>query len=144
MTANRKQAREALAQYFTEHLSSAEAVYAYQVSDFGGKSPVVYITSSGSSRKRLTGRGFDATFILNVHTFVLYPSENTGNTYTERDAEAILDQLEYEIACAVENIQNHALIKAISYDESSNADTTAEIGGETYLHEIIPLTVACF
>jgi hypothetical protein len=144
MTVNRKQAREALAQYLAANLASAEAVYAYQVSDFSGKSPVVYVTSSASNRRRMTGRGFDATFTLNAHTFVLYPSENTGAGYTERDAEAILDQLEYEIGCAVETIQNHSLIKAISYAESSNADTTVEIGGETYLHEIIPLTIACF
>lgn len=144
MTINRKDARYALAGYLGEKLTAAQAVHAYQVADFQGASPVVYITSSGSDRQRLTGRGLTSSFTFNVHLFVLYPSEHTGEGYTEQQAEDILDDLEHQVAQAVEEIHGHSLIKAISYAEQSNADTTAEIGGETYLHEIVPLIVNCF
>ena len=143
-TINRKAVREALATYLDGALPSAEAVFPYQVSDFAGKSPIVYITSSGSSREKFTGVGFRSTFKLNIHTFVLYPSENTGAGYTEQDAENILDDLEYQIASAILSIGSHALIKAISYPEQSNADNAVEIGGETYLHEVVPVEIVSF
>lgn len=141
---SRKDARNALAGYLSSTLTSAQKVYAYQVSDFSQEAPIVYITSSGSDRQLLTGRGFSNAFSLNVHTFVLYPSEHTGKNYNEQNAEDILDQLEAQIAQAVLDIRGHSIIKSIQYQEGSNADTTVEIGGETYLHEIIPLILTCY
>lgn len=143
MTASRKDAREALAALLKPYLTSAQEIYAYQVSDFDRKSPVVYITSSGSRREKLTGRGFATVFTLNVHTFVLYPSENTGKGYSEKDAEDILDSLEHQIAGAILNIQGSPLIQSAAYAEPSDADGTVEVGGETYLHEIIPVAIYC-
>ena len=72
----------------------AEAVYAYQVGDFGKKSPVVVVTGAG------TGRGnpliVDPTdFLLEVHTFVLYATED--GSWTEQQSEDRLDLLEKSI-----------------------------------------------
>lgn len=139
---SRKTAREALATYLTSIMTSATAVYAYQVADFNKQSPVCYLTSSKAFRERFTRDGFNSEFSINLHTFVLYPSEKTTG-YTEQDAENILDQLEQETAEAVLAIKNHEIIKNIRYGEPSNADDVVEIGGETYLHEIIPLILTC-
>jgi len=139
---SRKSAREALASYLTAKLVSATAVYPYQVADFNKQSPVCYLTSSKAFRERFTRDGFNSEFTINLHTFVLYPSEKTEG-YTEQDAENILDQLEQETAEAVLAIKNHAIIKNIRYGEPTNADNAVEIGGEMYLHEIIPLILTC-
>lgn len=142
MTVSRRDAREALAAYLTGTIIAATAVYPYQVADFAGQSPIVYITSSGSERTKLTGQGYRSMFKLNVHSFVLYPSKATDG-YTEQDAENILDEIEHQVADAFLSIANNPVIKAISYGETSNADNTIEIGGETYLHEIMPVEVYC-
>lgn len=147
---NRKDVRKALAGYLSTYLNSAQVVYAYQVSDFRpakskqAQSPVVYITSGGSGREKLTPRGFTSQFLLNVHTFVLHPSEDTGSGYTKENAEDILDDLEREVADAVLAIKNHELIKAIAYVSESDANDVVEIGGEAFLHEIIPLQITCY
>lgn len=140
---NRKDVRSALATYLQASVTKAQAVYPYQVADFNGASPVVYITSSGSARVKLSGLGFNSNFVLNIHTFVLYPKK-PDLAYSEQTAENLLDDLEQEIASACLNIKNHSLIKAIMYDQPSNADGMAEIAGETYLHEIISVNVNCF
>lgn len=139
---SRKSAREALASYLSTKLVSATAVYPFQVADFNKQSPVCYLTSSKAFRERFTRDGFNSEFTINLHNFVLYPSEQTTG-YTEQDAENILDQLEQETAEAVLAIKNHEIIKNIRYGEPTNADTAIEIGGETYLHEIIPLILTC-
>lgn len=139
---SRQEVRQELARFLTGRMESAEKVYAYQKADFGKASPVVYLTSSSSHRQKLTGRGYQSVFVINAHLFVLYASK--GGNWTEEDAENTLDQLEFELANAVLDIQNNRLISHIRYSGASNADDTAVIGGETYLHEIVPLEVTCF
>jgi hypothetical protein len=143
MTINRKDARSALSEYLKTNLTKTQSVYGYQVADFNGASPVVYVTSSGSDRKKITGMGVASTFQLNIHIFVLYPTK-PDVTYTEATAEDLLDDIEAEIANACFGIRNHDLIKAISYSEPSNADGVADLSGETYLHEIVSVNVTCF
>ena len=58
----------------------------------------------------------------------------------------ISGQVEGEIAAVVGNPENARSLawEAIFYNGRSNADQAAVIGGETYLHEVIPLQVEVF
>jgi hypothetical protein len=141
-TINRKIVRHELAKYLTGFMKSAAKVFPYQVGDFKKMTPVVYITSGGSERNRLTGRGFQSGFDFNVHILVLYADEESK--WTEDQAEDLLDTLEFELAEAVISISNHETIKHLAYQGKSNANGTALIGGLTYLHEIVPVSAHCF
>ena len=140
---NRKEARKALAAHLATLVTKAEEVFDHQASDFGGASPVVYVTSSKSSRRLTSLREKEGTFGFNVHTFVLYPGK-VDPDYTESDAEDMLDDIECQIADACDSSLDDPIIQGISCSEPSNADDTAKIAGETYLHEIIPVTITCF
>ena len=122
-------------------MPSAQAVFHFQKSDFGKASPVVYITSSGSRRKKLTRSGYQSQFKLNIHLWVLQVSKD--GTWTEEQAEDALDQLEKELAEACLSVQGSSLISFIEYEGQSNADGIVIIGGEPYLHEIVPVVVTC-
>jgi hypothetical protein len=143
-TTTRKDIRATLAALLAANVPSAQAVYAYQVADFQGQSPVIALTSSGSERAPMTLRGARSTFWINAHVFVLYADAASG--WTEEMAEDALDQVEGEIAAVVGNPDNARSVswEAIFYNGRSNADQAAVIGGETYLHEVIPLQVEVF
>ncbi len=141
MTASRAEVRQELAKYLKGAMPSAQEVYHFQKSDFGKASPVVYITSSGSNRQRLTRAGYQSHFKLNVHLWVLQVSKD--GAWTEEQAEDALDQLEKELAEACLNVQGSRLISFIEYEGQSNADGITIIGGEPYLHEIVPVVVTC-
>ncbi len=141
-TISRKEVRQELAKILKGRMVSAQAVYSFQVANFGKASPVVYLTGSGSRRAKLTGRGYQSTFKINAHLFVLYASKD--GSWTEENAEDTLDQLEFELAVAVLDVQGNKIISEINYSEASNADDPVVIGGETYLHEIVPLETTCF
>ncbi len=142
-TPNRRPIREALAaivQTACEGVTSNATVYAYQVADLKGFSPVVALTSGGTTRDRVTMRGSKATVEIDVHLFVLHTDRKAG--WTERDAEDLLDDLEAAIAEAIDATPaNPGLWLDVRYGGATNARATETLAGVVYLHEIIPLAI---
>lgn len=120
---------------------SAQAVVAYQASDFEGKSPVVMITGAGTSRDTMTFDGMKARFFFGVSLFILHADPASG--WTEEEAEDLIDQVEYEVAKTFEANQRSQYWEAIVWEESSLIDRIT-VSGEPFLLEVIPVAVEVF
>lgn len=115
-----------------------QAVYAYQVGDFQGQSPVVVVTSGPMERIRDTmGECYRSRFNLLVYVFVLYADPGTG--WGEDDAEDALDAIEALIAETLLTNARTANWTRIEYSGASEVDAVV-IGGVEYRREMITLT----
>lgn len=145
MSANRKTLRRALAALLATQLVGAgkpvQQLYAYQVEDFGGQSPVAVLTSAGTQRARMTFQGSQTIFFFNLHVFALYTNAAAG--WDEEDTEDALDDIEALVAAFVDANQNTADWDVVDYAERTEAAPVV-IGGAEYKHEIIPLSVEVF
>jgi hypothetical protein len=152
MAVNRKDTRVKLAEWLKQNLDSSiidpEAVFDHPPSTFEHRTPVVYLTSSGSGREDLTGLGFQTTFVINVHVLVLASSQTGVDqtaVYDAGDVEDRLDDIEHGIATAIENQKaNRPYWQKASYARQSNADVPLSVEGDIYQHEIIPLELEVF
>ena len=139
---SREPARKALAQLLETDLvgtsKPVQAVYAYQVGDFQGQSPVVVVTSGPMERLRDTmGDCYRSRFNLMVYVFVLYA--DPGTAWGEDDAEDALDAIEAAIAETLLNNTRTANWDRLSYSEATAVDAVV-IGGVEYRRELITLT----
>jgi hypothetical protein len=141
MTTSRKEAREALATMLQNSVPSAEAVYAYKIGNFEGKSPVLAVLSAGTMRTPITFAGLRPTFYLEIHNFVRDAIEAQG--WTEEDVENTLDQVEEEIGRAFELNRTSEIWQAIDYDSPSTIRDVV-IAGVPYVEEIIPVKMEVF
>lgn len=141
MISDRKAARAALYTLLAAALTNASAGYKYSPHEFKGVSPVFYISSSGTESVPFTGRGVKNRFFLNVHLLALYAIDDT---YTEEVAENALDDLENQLRLALAGNRKTADWQDIRYTGRSSADEPLVIGGELYLHEIIPLVMEVY
>lgn len=140
MTATRQTIRQELAVALVNYLPTAQDIYDHKPAKLNG-SPAVMVLSAGSDRsERSTAAGFGADFFIEIHNLVRYadPARNR----TEQDGEDELDQLEYEFATFMDVKANTktSTWKSIRYTGRSIIGR-AEIGGEVYQDEIIPLRV---
>ena len=132
----RKEARKHLAGLLTAALDSAQVVSASGPEKLRGQTPVVYLSSSGTDRTRETSQGFYSYAFINIHILVRRSKEE--DDYTTADAEDILDDLEKEVAIALDNAQSQeGYWSAIDYDARSNADRLVVEDGIVYIHEEI-------
>lgn len=116
-----------------------QAVYAYQVGEFQGQSPVVVVTSGPMERLRDTmGECYRSRFNLLIYVFVLYADPGTG--WGEDDAEDALDAIEALIAATLLTNTRTANWDRLEYAGASDVDAVA-IGGVEYRRELITLTV---
>ncbi len=139
MTTNRKTLRQALRVLLAAEVTSAQAVYAYQKARLAGQSPVVAITSASSERERFTMQGSRLTAAFDVHTFVLH-SDGSAATWTEENAENMLDDLEQQIAAACD--RNPVKVNGwarLVYSGATDARDLVKIEGVDYLHEVITI-----
>ena len=138
MNANRKDARNAFANYIGSNLTGLGLIqkwYPYLVSDFGAQSPVVVVGSNGSVRQAFPpGR---ASFQLNVYVFVLYSSED--GSWTEEMAEDRLDDIEHALSELLP--VGNALGQL---DNNATKLDTIQIGRQAYRREIIPVLVEAY
>ena len=139
---SRQAARTGLAQLLTTALVGTglpvQAVYAYQVGDFQGQSPVVVVTSGPMERLRDTmGECYRSRFNLLIYVFVLYAAP--GTTWGEDDAEDALDAIEAAIADTLLTNTRTANWDRIEYAGASEVDAVV-IGGVEYRRELITLT----
>lgn len=133
---NRLDVREAIADLLRARLvpTYAVAVHAEPPADFGGKSPLVVVTSGGTDRTgegRMTfGGSIAPSMLFNLVTMALA----TGNADTN------LDTLEHQIAIWVDLTQRGAHWTAVSYaGRSETTDVTTIKDGKQYRIETIPL-----
>lgn len=140
MASNRETARDALAALINTQMVTTDgivqAVYGYLPGDFSGQSPVVVVTSAGSLRARLSGKGSRAGFLLQVDVFVLY---NDQAGWTEDEAEDRLDLIEATLATLVDANQTTTPWAALSYADRSTRNGTMVVGGEAYAWETVNL-----
>lgn len=143
---SRESARDALATLFSDNLTGAgqpiQAVYNHEPGDFQGQSPVTTVTGGGVMREEGDyGDEWQNTFYLVVTNFVLYADPSAG--WTEADAEDALDDVEQAQANLLRSNRSHpgGAWQWLAYDGRSQIVKVRQIGGETYLAEIIPLKV---
>lgn len=139
MASNRETARDALATLIgTAMVGSGkpiQAVYNYRPADFGGQSPVVTVSSSGSERQRLSAQGGRASFYVQIDWFVLY---NDRASWTEDLAEDRLDLIESSMAEILSISQETYPWFALDYvDRSVRADVV--VGGVEYARESVTI-----
>jgi hypothetical protein len=140
MTVNRLDIRKELAKLLIPHLTHAQGVYHYPISDLNKESPVVYMSSSSSQRVIVARERYNSIIVVNIHLIVL--AGISGDLiYTAERSEEILDTLESELAEGLLHLGKSEIITSATYQSPSNADTPMILGGETYLHEIVPITV---
>ena len=113
----------------------AQAVYGYQVGDFGGQSPVVVVASGPVVRERKGfGPCWHTTATLLVLVFVAYAAPG----WTEANAEDALDGIEAAIADVVLANSSTATWHGLTYAEQSEPGSVV-IGGVEYRNEVIRL-----
>lgn len=142
MSSNRKAIREELASILGGQVSAAQVVYNHQPGDFGGQSPAICIGSAGSERPRMTMRGNQATFYLDLDVFVL-TAEAASSSYTQADSEDALDDVEAQIAQVVATFQETNIWNTLDYSGRSETDFVI-VDGKEYKRERIPLQVGVF
>lgn len=141
MITNRKEARSTLYTLLAASLTGAQAGYKYAAHDFGGASPVFYLSSSGTESTPMTGRGVKNRFFINVHLLTLYAS---GDVYTEEIAEDTLDLLEDQLRQAMAVNRKTADWQDARFAGRSSADAPLMVGGELYLHEVISIVMEAY
>lgn len=137
---SRKTARDALTGLLQTALvgtgKPAQAVYGYQVGDFGGQSPVVVVASGPVLRER---KGFGAcwhtTATLLVFVFVAYAAAG----WTEANAEDALDSIEAAVADVVLANSSTATWNGLTYEQATEPGSMT-IGGVEYRSEVIRLS----
>lgn len=140
---DRKVLREALATLLTTQLVGVglpvNAVYAYQVADTKGKSPVVFVTSAGSWRRNPEHSTRPTSIAyLDVNILVLY-SDGTAS-WTEQHSEERLDLIEKMIGEVVANNSENPAMPWMFLDFAGRSEVTSVvIGGKDYSWEIVPL-----
>lgn len=114
----------------------AQAVYSYQVSDFGGQSPVVVVWSGSTLPKQMTARFTERQHWINVMIFSLY----ADGTWTEADAENAVDDIAEKIYDTLDNNQVSPDWNAIACEQSEPG--SVEIGGAEYRTELIRVRIS--
>jgi hypothetical protein len=140
---NRRYSRAALTALLETALVNTNlcaAVYGYQPSDFGGKSPVATVSSAGSMRAKQT-RGSDRNeFYFHIHVFALY---SDGGLWNEDDAENAIDNIEASVSSVVSANTKTDNWANIEMSERTITDSV-EVGGIEYRREVIPVRVSTF
>ena len=114
-----------------------EAVYDHQVSDFGGASSVIVVTSGGIMRVQQSfGTCWHNTYRLDCYLFVLYADPDSS--WTEADAEDKIDDIEAAFADVVMTGADSAWDGTPEYAEQTTLGVVA-VGGVSYRRELISI-----
>lgn len=142
---NREVERDALVALITADMVGAgqpvQVIYGYQTVLFAeNKALTAMIVTSAASERDLRKTGNDgSTLFFDVHVFVLFEfADDSGNTWTEAQAEDRLDLIEHELALLLQ--ANSTSTKKYAYAGRSQAGSLV-LSGEEYRREIIPVSV---
>ena len=140
MSVSRETVRKAFASVLQTTLVGgglAQAVYDYQVGDFGGQSPVVVVASGPIMRERRSlGPCYHTTAALMVYIFVAYA--DPASNWTEANAEDRLDAIEVAIADTLLANSSTPNWSDAHYFQPTQVDGV-EIGGIEYRRELITI-----
>lgn len=142
---NRKDVRKAFAALLRTHMTGsgnpAQSVYDHLVSDFGGETPVVVVSSGPILRAPFVFDNSQAKVRLDVFFFVWYGDKDTAPAdYTVEAAENILDEMERIMAEVIEGNKETQWWNAITQTDFSERNDM-DIGGNYYLRERFVLEV---
>jgi hypothetical protein len=147
---DRRAVREAVAAGLTPVLVGdggdeypVEALFAYRPGDFNKASPVVLVTSGGTTTRQLTARGTAPSYFINVFTLVLRgakDNEESEEDYSEQVSEDILDEIADLIEQWVADNPTSEAWQSIEYDGRSQVGIDPFIG-EAYWVERTTLRV---
>ncbi len=137
---SRETARKAFAALLDTALvdtNIVEAVYDYQVGDFGGAASVIVVTSGGIMRVQQSfGTCWHNTYRLDCYLFVLYA--DPVSNWTEADAEDKIDDIEAAFADVVMTGTNDAWDGTPEYAEQTTLGVV-QVGGVSYRRELISI-----
>lgn len=142
-TTSRETVRDALAALLATALVGTglpvQAVYNYQVSDFGEKSPVVLVLSGGAKRKRhgLGTAKWHSWLRLEVLVFVAEAS--ITESWTDQNVDDILDDIEKRIADVIADHRASASWSYIEFADEGSRILPARTGGKSFKLEAIPV-----
>lgn len=122
----------------------AQAVYAYQVSDFQDQSPVLVVMSAGS-RRRPFPSGVDSyvnEFRLEVDIFTA--DANAAAGWTDEAVENRIDLLEKSLAEVVASHRTFSLWKFLDFEDGLTTVGSVSIGGKPYKMEQVYLRVTVY
>lgn len=138
--ASRTDVRQLIARLLPVYYTGFQQVWAYQCGDFQQQTPVAEVTSAGTLRERVTARGtLPKPFYIDITVYALY-SDQAG-TYTEEDAEDVLDAAEAAVDAMVVANPSNALWMSIGYADRSQVLPNFLQGGVVYRREVIRLQV---
>lgn len=127
----------------------AAAFAAYTKTDFGGASPVITLSSSGSDIPPLTPVGSTETHYFEINTLIIRPNQAEDTEgYTESNVEDILDDMYDEIKEWISNNRedksDEKVWRHIAIAARSNIIPIVDDGGKGYFMENIPIVVEVF
>lgn len=136
---NREEVRNALATLIEAGLSGTVVkVYPYSTVDILNQSPVVLVFSDGTNRPKRQGFGPDSkldTFArLRVQAYVALPGKD-DTSYTQRDAEDLLDLIDKQIADVVTENNTHEKWRSLNYEEGFSRPEDVLVSGSPYIRE---------
>jgi hypothetical protein len=141
-TRNRATVRKAIATSLSSSLTGAgnpaQELHNHFIGDFGGKSPVVVVASTGLATEALSLQGSRITYFFDVMVFVLR-GEATGD-YTEADADDQMDAVADDIETWIASNRSATNWDALNLREDSTV-TPVVVGGDPYWMERYPLEV---
>lgn len=140
-TTTRKQVREQIATDLAALLTQAQAVYAYQKSDFEHLNPVVRVMSGGTltTPQDLAG-GYGVAYFFTIQIWALRFNQKSG--WTEQEAEDLVDALARKIDEYITG--DHAgkpWSDLTNTDRSTVSAAGNEAAGELFIVEDIPIRV---
>lgn len=145
MSAQREAARKALAVLFASELvgngQPVSAVFNHMPADFKNQSPVIVVSSGGSTRSKLTFQNVTSAYRILLTLFVAYPA--AGDAMAEHEVETLLDAIEERISDIVHSHNKTDEWKSLSYADITSIDSVL-IGGKEYRREVIPLAVEVY
>lgn len=140
---SRETSRKKLAELIELAIPELSDVQAYQPSIIGA-TPAVYIRSLGSDRPVMTLRGKMTSFLFEILVLVNQGNANGDTTWTEEDAEDMLDTIEARVCQVVsDNAVVEGVWNRINYFHHSDVRHFDE-EGIPYLLEEIPVEVEAF
>jgi len=142
ITMSRREVRNLFAGLLSAELTGpngiVQSVYNFRKGDIKGESPVVVVSSDGSSFQDITFQGITPSFTLQVDVLVIYQytdGSDPENDWTESMAEDRIDEIMTRIARIVETHKTMTgAWESISFvGKSSRMDVS--IGGVDYIRE---------
>lgn len=136
--ANRETSRDALATLLDAGMTNAQEVHGYLKGDLGGLSPIIMVTSVGTTRK---GHGigtskFLSRFRFAVLIFVRDYDPTWDENYTEQEVEDTLDLLDKELADVIADNRGDDAWEYLSLEEGyTEVTSVTDEGGIAYMVE---------